>query len=70
MSHINQNVFKLAELKEACKYVAQMLSATDCQAFLPIFQRLEKEMEALSANESAMDRARRMVKKMEGHTQL
>lgn len=49
------------ELNELLEYLAEMVSDPDNgEAYLPIFLRVEAEIEALSVTECAMERARRV----------
>lgn len=48
-------------LAAAHEYVARMVAErSDGAAYLPLFERLEKELETVSAQESAIERARRI----------
>jgi len=63
MSRIDQNAFKLAELKQAQSYVKRMIGERDDgEAYLPLYERLTLEVEALASKESAIDRIRREVR--------
>jgi hypothetical protein len=52
---------RCAELAELLEYLAEMVcDPTNGEAYLPIFTRIEDEIEALSKTESAIERARRV----------
>lgn len=53
----------LTDLREALAYVAEMITVRDDgETYLPIFQALEEEIETRAAQESAIDRARRIAR--------
>ena len=53
----------LTDLREALAYVAEMITRRpDGETYLPIFQALEAEIETRAAQESAIDRARRLAR--------
>ena len=48
-------------LLAAYEFVARMVAdRPDGESFLPLFERLQREVDALSARESAIERARRV----------
>ena len=50
-------------LLAAYEFVAQMVAdRPDGAAYLPLFERLEREVAALDARESAVERARRVAR--------
>ncbi len=50
-----------AELTELLEYIAEMIGDPgNGEAYLPIFTRVEAEIDALSQTESAIERARRV----------
>lgn len=51
-----------ARLEAALGYAAQCIAAHG-EAYLPLFERLEAELEAVSVKESALDRARRLARR-------
>jgi len=51
----------LDRLEAALEYAAHCV-ATHGEAYLPLFERLEAEVEAHRSKESAVERARRLVK--------
>lgn len=55
---------ELRRLENALDYVAGCIAAGD-DSLLPIFERLESELSALSKRESALERARRLAQKKE-----
>ncbi|WP_176214430.1 hypothetical protein [Roseovarius sp. A-2] len=58
-----KNTPDLARLAAAHEFVAAMVAdRPDGAAYLPLFERLEKELEAVAAQESAIERARRISK--------
>ena len=53
----------LAELNDAIAYVSVMIAKRpDGENYLPIFERLEEEIKARAAKESAIERARRIAR--------
>ncbi len=53
----------LARLTAAHEFVAEMVaSRPDGAVYLPLFERLERELEAVAAQEAAIDRARRVAR--------
>jgi len=55
------NTTNISRLTAAHEFVARMVSERpDGHAYLPLFERLERELEALAAQESAIERARRV----------
>lgn len=52
----------LPRLEAALEYAAQCVAAHG-PAFLPLFERLEAEVEAARSKESALERARRLARK-------
>lgn len=53
----------ISRLAAAHEFVAQMVAdRPDGAAYLPLFERLEKELEAVAAQESAIERARRVAR--------
>ncbi|WP_139837365.1 hypothetical protein [Roseovarius halotolerans] len=58
MKHERTDISRLAAAHE---FVASMVAdRPDGAAYLPLFNRLEKELEAVAAQESAIERARRI----------
>lgn len=55
-----------AELTELLEYLAEMVGDPDNgEAYLPIFLRVEAEIQALSVTECAIERARRLRREKE-----
>lgn len=53
----------LNQLTETRNYIEEMVAGRpDGEVYLPLLERLELEIEAKSAKESAIDRARRRVR--------
>lgn len=56
-----------ARIVSAQAYVAEMVAGrTDGEVYLPIFVRLEAELAALEAKETAIERAKRLVMSKQG----
>ncbi|OWU81727.1 hypothetical protein ATO6_23240 [Oceanicola sp. 22II-s10i] len=56
-----------ARIVSAQAYVAEMVAErTDGEVYLPIFVRLEAELAALEAKETAIERAKRLVMSKQG----
>lgn len=57
-----KNAPDLPRLAAAYEYVADVVAShPDGHKALPLFERLEREMEAVQAQDSAIDRARRIA---------
>lgn len=64
MKHVTPDISRLAAAHE---FVASMVAdRPDGASFLPLFNRIEKEIEAVAAQESAIDRARRISQEAAG----
>lgn len=64
MSYAGSNTIqhaKRAQLVELLEYVAGMIDGPGGEAYLPIFQRVEEEIQAISVKENAIERARRIL---------
>lgn len=48
-------------IERALRFMAQVVAGPDGEVYLPIFERLERELAALDAKSSALERARAMV---------
>lgn len=64
MSYIGSNIArdtKRAQVESAMIYVAEMIGLDGGEVYLPIFERLEDELEKLSSQDTAIERARRLA---------
>lgn len=52
---------KCAQVESAMLYVAEMIDLNGGAVYLPIFLRLESELEKLKDEETAIERARRLA---------
>ena len=57
----------LTRLAQAYEFIARMVAERpDGAAYLPVFERLEAEIEAVADRESAVERARRVSRERAG----
>ena len=74
MSYENPSIHQNAvqkKLENAFDYIAEMVALADNGAvYVPIFERLEAELAAITARESAVERARRVIRERAMRTPL
>lgn len=50
-----------ARIEQALRFMANIVTGPDGEVYLPIFERLERELAAIDAKSDALQRARTMV---------
>lgn len=60
-SPIIGNPITRARIEQALRFMANIVTGPDGEVYLPIFERLERELAAIDAKSDALQRARTMV---------